>query len=532
VTLKPANDTTPQVPEPAPALIEYTAFRDFVNTRARQLLRIAATCLPLQPEQFVLTRPLLGQVLAEATQIEELLDSYGARTNSTWHVFRSRIAALKNFSQAGYELLHVAHAAHGYNLLGRTPAFLKDTEAAIAYLAAVLLGSLRAWYTEAQSLGLTAPAEGLAPEGFTEHLPSGVLPRDRTRVHRESAQARVVTLATQFLHGTELASFLRVVSRAKPEDYASLIGDPVSEESLRGLEVRFHNLQSLYDTYVSDSSTETLDAQLPALRGHISAVLHLLRVGTILIHFYERHIRPYRQSVFGAQEFPYGQDDFLKVIMGYALGNSYRFLQMARNICREMLRRYAEIDSIEIPVPRFHGFHVRPSTLVAAIVSHYGSDVTMECGGMTYNAGVAMDFFRANEWINRQKRERVYEQVAGLSPAEIEKEFPERRQAVREILIRLAERQAIVIHRHPLPLDSVSKRPDVPFDEVLRTTIASLLTERRINIVTDIMVRLTGDKRVLADIRLLAEHGYGEDDSGNNVPLPPELGYLRHSRTL
>ncbi len=100
------------------------------------------------------------------------------------------------------------------------------------------------------------------------------------------------------------------------------------------------------------------------------------------------------------------------------------------------------------------------------------------------------------------------------------------------MLIRLAERQVIVIHGHPLPLDSVSERRDIPFDEALRTTIAALLAERKINIESDILVRLTGDRRVLADIRILAEHGYGEDDSGNNVPLPPELGYLRHCRNL
>jgi len=44
------------------------------------------------------------------------------------------------------------------------------------------------------------------------------------------------------------------------------------------------------------------------------------------------------------------------------------------------------------------------------------------------------------------------------------------------------------------------------------------------------MVRCKGDKRVLDDIRLLAENGYGEDDSGNNIDLAPELGYLRYGR--
>jgi hypothetical protein len=42
-----------------------------------------------------------------------------------------------------------------------------------------------------------------------------------------------------------------------------------------------------------------------------------------------------------------------------------------------------------------------------------------------------------------------------------------------------------------------------------------------------ITVIFEGDKRVLNDIKLLAESGYGEDKFGNNVPLPEKLGYLR-----
>ena len=39
--------------------------------------------------------------------------------------------------------------------------------------------------------------------------------------------------------------------------------------------------------------------------------------------------------------------------------------------------------------------------------------------------------------------------------------------------------------------------------------------------------RFHGDRRVLADLKLLAEHGYGEDNFGNNIALPPALSYLR-----
>jgi hypothetical protein len=46
-------------------------------------------------------------------------------------------------------------------------------------------------------------------------------------------------------------------------------------------------------------------------------------------------------------------------------------------------------------------------------------------------------------------------------------------------------------------------------------------------VIRDIEVTFTGDRRVLADINLLADNGYGEDDFGNNLPLPDKLSYLR-----
>jgi len=43
----------------------------------------------------------------------------------------------------------------------------------------------------------------------------------------------------------------------------------------------------------------------------------------------------------------------------------------------------------------------------------------------------------------------------------------------------------------------------------------------------ELYVCFHGDWRVLEDIRLLADKVYGEDDFGNNLPLPERLAYLR-----
>ena len=83
---------------------------------------------------------------------------------------------------------------------------------------------------------------------------------------------------------------MNIVEKVEPKDYATCFPNPISEDNLRYLKVRFHCLQSLYDTYVSETEIEYLDEDLPPLRGHISIVFHLLEIATYLVHYYERHL--------------------------------------------------------------------------------------------------------------------------------------------------------------------------------------------------------------------------------------------------
>ena len=62
---------------------------------------------------------------------------------------------------------------------------------------------------------------------------------------------------------------------------------------------------------------------------------------------------------------------------------------------------------------------------------------------------------------------------------------------------------------------------------VAASVIARLQATGQIDIRADLSIRFTGDQRVLDDLELLAQSGYGEDHFGNNTTLPKELGYLR-----
>jgi hypothetical protein len=220
----------------------------------------------------------------------------------------------------------------------------------------------------------------------------------------------------------------------------------------------------------------------------------------------------------------------LETLLDYSLAFSSRYILRTRNLCHEMLRRYSIQGRISVPVPRYRGFHVRPSTLIAKIVNHYGSPVEMSLDEETYNAGVTLDLFRANEKLNARKRRRIAEEVRRMvadgrmgDPRNDE----ELRAEVRRMIQVLFEQDKVVIYERSLPLEDLRKLEGETVTEFAVRALNQLLALGKIDVETATLVSFAGDRRVLEDIRLLAEHGYGEDDFGNNLPLPEPLSYLR-----
>jgi hypothetical protein len=168
---------------------------------------------------------------------------------------------------------------------------------------------------------------------------------------------------------------------------------------------------------------------------------------------------------------------------------------------------------------------VRPSTLVARIVAHYGSDVSMKLEKETYNAGFTLDLFRANEKITAVKRrllaKEAYSCDVGGGPGW------DPQTAVRNVAHELFTRNKLVLYERNLVLDSIAPREDESPPEFVTRALTQLLAIGKIDMEMDVTVTFYGDRRVLEDIKLLADSGYGEDDFGNNLPLPEKLAYLR-----
>jgi len=517
--VKNADVAVPNTPSPT---ISFEEFRDLVSRRARALLSMGAHLVSCEANRAAITRPFLGNLLSHAVYLEELLDAYGARGNRRWHRFRSLVAALKRFADIGYELLHIYHCLPNYQLLPIEEDFGAATEQALHFVGHVLGETCGELLQVAEDLGMSAPPDR---RDYREDLPPGRLPPDREIRDSRSVSETVTRLATAFLNLAAESELVHVAGRARPREYAACVPDPVSEESLRHLQQRFHNLQSLYDTWVSATQTESVDADLPVLRGHISVVYHLLKTATDLAHYYERHMLG---AAPGAGERGLVDPDLLlTVLMNYSITFASHYIASAQCLCQDMLRRYAEVGSVDAPVPRYRGFHVRPSTLVAKIVLHYGSDVRMEMEGESYDASTPLEIFRANEKINACKRRWLAREIGQL-PVVNGRGLDEEVQAVvRRLVLQLAEKGSIVIYEQPLQLPDALDEKQATLLQCVVEEIARLQATGKIDIQTELTVRFVGDRRVLADLELLARNGYGEDNFGNNIDLPPELSYLR-----
>jgi hypothetical protein len=217
----------------------------------------------------------------------------------------------------------------------------------------------------------------------------------------------------------------------------------------------------------------------------------------------------------------------LAVLMDYSVTHISLYIGCAENLCHKMLQRYAEVGQVEVPVPPYRGFHVRPATLISKLVLHYGSHVRMQMDEEVYDAGSALELFRANEKINAQKRRRLAAEIVRLKVVPEWATGKDVKAVVREAVLTLVEQSKLILYEQPLQLpDGPARKQGTTLEKVI-DEVAQLLALGKVDVDTELTATFIGDKRVLADIRLLAESGYGEDSFGNNIQLPDKLAYLR-----
>lgn len=507
----------------------YKDFEQLIVTNGERLFNLCDFTLTQKSKENIINRKFLGRLNLEATWMEETLDSYGCKHNSTWFPFREVIAAQKLFSSVCYDVIHLKKAVPYYNLLSVEGDFAAEVDRILDSFYSAILSISKTLLKFLRKQKIKVDITPVNPEFFSEQYLDYKLEATKRTRDRHQQEQTLVYLATSFLNLGSDIDILESGKFLKKKNYTSCIPDHISEEKLRLIKARFHNLQSMYDTYLSKSDVERKNSNLHILRGHISIIFHLLRSASDLSHYYERHMSTTKFS-FGKTPFlPISKNRLLSILIDFFLSFSDLYFAAAKNLCKSIISEYAEEGKIEVGIPNYRGFHIRPSTLISKIVLHYGSKVTMKMGNEQYDASSPLELFRANEKINAEKRKYISRLIDSNTFLEdfhnhAESKWPKMLQLV---ILDLMDKEEIILYEKNLSMKgNLPDKEECP-EEFFKRIITLFLASGKIDIKSNLYVNFHGDKRVIHDLKVLAEAGYGEDKYGNNIMLPLELVYLK-----
>ncbi len=502
---------------------------EMLSANGKKLFSLCNYAVNAETKDRVLNRKFLGRLNLEAEWMEETLDKHGAIHNTSWLPFREIIAAERIFSSACLDLIHLKNTTPNYKLLKIDSNFNEDIDENLDSFFTIIVKTAEGVIKLGAKHNLDMSFAPLNYSLFKEEQIQGKLRSTRKSYRGENLHNKAIYLATTFLNLSPEVHIIEAVHCIKDRGIKDCIPDHINEEKLRILKARFHNLQSTYDTYLFKTDLEKGDKDLLTLRGHISIIYHLLCSATELSHYYERHILNIRHRFIKKNYMPVHKEKNMEMIIDFYIKYIDQYFSAAKDLCKSIIKQYAKIGEVKLPIPEYRGFHVRPSTLISKIVLHYGSEVKMKIGDEEYDASSPLELFRVNEKINSEKRKyinKLSEPLAPLNELSMKnlEEWPKKIQLV---MLDLMDSKKIILYENNLSLEGITPEDEETPKEFFKRLLAIFLASGKIDIHSDIKVTFIGDKRVLEDLKILAENGYGEDKYGNNIMLPPELPYLR-----
>ncbi|MCG6879847.1 MAG: HPr family phosphocarrier protein [Deltaproteobacteria bacterium] len=341
----------------------------------------------------------LANVIKYASDAEHLLDRYRARHNLNWVYFRELTASAKNFGKASFLLEELKKDFKGdSDVIDEKDDFIQRAESVSFFLNDVIINIFVELQHEAQRLGMSIPEEKPLSMYGVKHEKEVILPH----TIEESADTESAITAQRILHRCvafgQKAEFLERVIQSKPQGLVSQIPSHINEGKLRRLGTRLHNLVSWYDSYVVNHSIEREFTELEKMRESFSVLLNLSKIGTILAHYFERHLMLPSPVVKKLKKLVPVQR-LLEDALFFTIYYQVKCFHAAREYADAVLNSILEEVTYDLPVPRNLGFHARPSTLVAKVVQQYGAHVKMLVDDQSFDAGSILELLSAGGYV-------------------------------------------------------------------------------------------------------------------------------------
>lgn len=384
-------------------IIKESEFVPLADTSSQGMLNSAA---------FVLANPVrlnskknLVSLVKESIELEDFLDDHGARSNKNWLYYGEIVASLRGFAGIAYMINHILSRLKFYDLPEKTTgSFVREAEKHLKFLNTSIIALCKSLSSEAVRLGLTIPVSDNHDEAAVDRIVVRTLPSNRDHEDVHDIHEYIFRISSKLVDAVKESQpvfFEKKIPRKNLDD--ALIPGTINEETLRQLEMQVHNAQSMYDTYIQKTPLESATPTLKALRGAISVSLHLLSIARELAHFYERHENTIRRETTHKKiALLVKHTDVLDTVVNFALYYYTLFITRAEHLAHDILSQFSITVTASVPVPDGLGFHLRPSTLVAKIVNHYGGSVEMSLCGKVFDASSVIDIMWAGGVIKKE----------------------------------------------------------------------------------------------------------------------------------
>jgi len=335
-------------------------------------------------------RELIFSIMSEVDAIETFLDDYGASHNKKFFYFRELIGSIRWINITIFQGLHILARMKSYNLDITEQVknrFINDLKKTITLYLTALKTLTIILQEEALKIGLEKQKarEKYGKKKMLIEIQKKILPPDIEEDTVKGKEERAIGIMIKFLESAEM--FNTFVCNVKSEE-------EITEEIMEKYRSIFHQIESLYDTFLKNTEIEYKYQDFKTIRSYVALSLHLLEMGKALAHFYERHsdkVRRYSTS-------PYISNLASNVIIKetlreFILNYSIYFLLAGKSTSIRIFKKMGmEADEFIYSTKklilysyRIEDFHIRPVMPVTQIAGKYKLDTYLYYNRNRYN---------------------------------------------------------------------------------------------------------------------------------------------------
>ena len=333
-------------------------------------------------------RELSYALMKEADEVETFLDEFGASQNKKFFIFREMIATIRWFNFFLFQGLHIYARLTHYKLQIKEKEYeefkicLKKN---LKFAYKVIKNIGKKLFKIKENIGLKHVRNNIYSETLFSHIQRKILPPDIDEGFAKEEEERIFEILIKYLNVCEEFNLFLTCKQDK-----ILREEPI--EKYRSL---FHQLESLYDTYIKNTNYELKINDFQKIRGHIAISLHLLEMAKALVHFYERHIEKLSKSEMFSEIIEcIGDENKIKdIVENFIFKYVVNFSQKGKKICEKIFIRMGKKPEdfligtkiLMIPSHRLEDFHIRPIMPITQIANKYLLDSFLYFNRKKYN---------------------------------------------------------------------------------------------------------------------------------------------------